>query len=532
MRRRVWGAVLVAALLAGGCSGSDPDDGTATGLSSAGGEDPSEETTAVDDEVTAPADALPALGRLRVARTGGRALVIDEEGREVLLRGANLSSLGDYHQADPAFAPTRPPTDADWDEMAAHGFNVVRLIVSWSALEPQRGQFDMDYVARIEKAVAAAAERRIYTVIDMHQDAWGRFVASPSDGQCEQGTEPAIGWDGAPLWATLTDGADTCRPLGNREGAPAVRAAFTSFYENREGIRDAFAATWGRLAAVFADDPAVAGFDLLNEPNLVFDAPTSEWLYTALVRSVLTRVRSAETGAGGFPHIVFLEPILGFPLPGTMPVDGFTTDDQIAFAPHRDAEVMGPEIPTVEQTFDVSAQTARDRGWPVWFGEYGMFSTDDEALDVLRRIAAAQDEHLAGGAQWQWRQWCGDPHSIGVPGRRPTEDQIQLNDVSCPDDVDAGPNVALLRVAGRAYPRAAPGRLTELRSDPDSGELRVTGALDDDLAAVADVVLWIPGEDEPEVTGEGTDEIALTRTTGGWYATLEIVDSPYEVEVR
>ncbi|HXH57890.1 glycoside hydrolase family 5 protein [Iamia sp.] len=532
MRRRVLGAVCIALLLLGACSGSGADDDGPAGPSTAGPDGPSEQVTVDGDEVTAPADALPALGRLRVARTGGRALVVDDEGREVLLRGANLSSLGDYHQADPAFAPTRPPTDADWDQMAANGFNVVRLIVSWSALEPQRGRIDPHYVARIEQAVAAAAERRIYTVIDMHQDAWGRFVASPSDGQCDQGTEPAIGWDGAPLWATLTDGADTCRPLGSREGAPAVKAAFTSFYENRDGIGDAFAATWGRLAAAFADDPAVAGFDLFNEPNLVFDAPASEWLYTDLMGSVLSRVRGGETRAGGFPHIVFIEPIVGFPLPGTMPSNGFTTDDQIAFAPHIYAEVIGPEILTVEQTFDVSAQTAQDRGWPLWVGEYGVFSTDDEALDVLRRIAAAQDEHLAGGAQWQWRQWCGDPHSIGVPGRRPTEDQIQLNDVACPADVDAGPNVPLLRVAGRAYPRAAPGRLTELRSDPESGELRLTGALDDDLARRSEMVLWVPGEDEPEVTGEGIDEITLTRTTGGWYATLGVVDSPYEVEVR
>ncbi|MCL4697228.1 MAG: hypothetical protein KJ023_09295, partial [Burkholderiaceae bacterium] len=41
---------------------------------------------------------------------------------------------------DPEHPPTHPPTDADWDGMAANGFNVVRLIVSWSALEPERGQ--------------------------------------------------------------------------------------------------------------------------------------------------------------------------------------------------------------------------------------------------------------------------------------------------------------------------------------------------------------------------------------------------------
>jgi len=522
-RQRALALILGAALAVTSCSGGDGD-----AAEREPGRDEGPSTTEGPGPV---AEALPALERLHVARAGGRAHIADGQGREVLLRGANLNVLGDYHQADPTLPPVLPATDADWDQMAAHGFSVVRLLVSWSALEPVRGQLDQAYLQRIRDAVAAAAARRIHTVIDMHQDAWGRFIASPPDVACGPGTEPAIGWDGAPQWATLTDGADTCRPIGSREGAPAVRAAFTAFYENRDGIRDAFVATWRRLAAAFATEPAVAGFDLFNEPTMVFDAAVAEQRYTELTSALVTAIRAGEAEAGGFPHIVFLEPIVLFPVPGTVPAPGFTTDDQIAFAPHNYAESIGPALLTVEQTMDVAVGTATERGWALWIGEHGVFETTEEKLDVLHRFAAAQDGALAGGAQWQWRQRCGDPHAIGVPGTRPTATQVQLNDVACPDDIDAGPNRELLRVAGRAYPRAAPGRLTELVSDPRAGTLRVAGALADDLGDWGPLVLWVPGQEAPRVEADGTAEPEATRVPGGWLLTAEVTDSPWEVRV-
>lgn len=514
--------VLVVALAAA-CSGSD--DGPEAGSTSSA---PVERDPGRASSV---ADVLEPLGRLQVMRRGGRAVVADEQGREVLLRGANLNVLADYHQADPELPPVRPATDADWDGMAEAGFSVVRLLVSWSLLEPVRGQVDEGYLARIHEAVDAAAARGIHTVIDVHQDAWGKAIATPPGTACPPGTEPAIGWDGAPAWATLTDGADTCRPVGNREGAPAVRAAFTAFYENRDGIRDAFVATWRRLAADFADEAAVAGFDLLNEPNVVLDAAASEARYTELVASLVSEIRAAELEAGGFPHIVFLEPMVLYPLPGTMPAEGFTTDGQIVFSPHSYAEVIGPKILTVEQTMDAAAATAADRGWPLWIGEHGVFATDAAALDVLHRFAAAQDAALAGGAHWQWRQRCGDPHTIGVPGTRPSGTVVQLNLVDCPSDLDAGPNPPLLEVAGRAYPRAAPGRLTHLASDPEARTLDLAGAIDDDLAGWGDLVLWVPGDEEPTVGGEGLGQVGAVAVPGGWIVTVEVTGSPYEVAV-
>ena len=98
--------------------------------------------------------------------------IVDGDGDQVLLRGVNVNQLVDFYRPDPAVEATRPLTDADFAGMAAHGFNVVRLGISWSALEPVRGSFDGSYVARIVEAVDAAERHGLFVVLDMHQDSW------------------------------------------------------------------------------------------------------------------------------------------------------------------------------------------------------------------------------------------------------------------------------------------------------------------------------------------------------------------------
>ena len=115
-----------------------------------------------------PTPVREALGDLLPLQTSPDRRIVDTAGRDVLLRGANVNSLGEYWQGVPALAPTVRVTDADWASMAAHGFSVVRLLVSWSRIEPERGVIDRRYLDRVDEHVRAADEHGIYTVIDMH----------------------------------------------------------------------------------------------------------------------------------------------------------------------------------------------------------------------------------------------------------------------------------------------------------------------------------------------------------------------------
>src|SRR5205085_974510 len=130
-----------------------------------------------------------------------------------------------------------------------------------------------------------------------------------------------------------------------------------------DGIRSALTATWARLVGEFADEPAVAGYDLFNEPNGVGDLAVELPKYTAFVSETIAAIRTAESDAGGFPHIVFVEPIVLFPLGSTVPEPGFSADTNLAFAPHNYWESI-VDLISIEQGFDIDRGAADKLGMP------------------------------------------------------------------------------------------------------------------------------------------------------------------------
>ncbi|GGN74774.1 hypothetical protein GCM10010112_45270 [Actinoplanes lobatus] len=446
----------------------------------------------------------------------GLATIGDVTGRQVILRGVNVNQLIDYYLRDPAVPATQPLTDGDFEQMAAMGFNVMRLGMSWSRLEPERGTFDESYLQRIRDAVAGAKAHGIYTVLDMHEDAWGNAIARPS-ARCGGGTSPARGWDGAPGWATITDGTAHCEFLA-RDLAPAVATAFGNFYTDRDGIQSELVRTWAFVAKAFAGEPAVAGYDLLNEPGIGANPPVSSGLLLGrYYDAAITAIRQAEQAAGGHTHLAFFEPSvlwsgLGF---DAAPAPGFTGDRQLVFAPHPYSESismdqgLGLTIASIERNLATSARAARAYGAALWFGEWGWFG--DPAVDgvKVRRFAAAQDRLGAGGAFWVWRQGCGSPET----GADATTSG-NLVAVDCRTGASTPPPAGFAQPLSRAFPRALPGRLDSLLSDPDGG-LRITATAADDPANCR-VDIWVPGDAKPGLTATGVTDLSSEQVTGGW----------------
>jgi endoglycosylceramidase len=457
--------------------------------------------------------------------------IVDDLGRQVLLRGANVNALGEYAQADPATKPTAPVTDADWDSMAANGFSVVRLIMSWSLLEPERGKVDQAYVEKVKDTVRSANERGIYVVLDVHQDAWSMFSATPKGIDCPTGTEPARGWDGAPKWATITDGATTCiAPGAERESAPAVERAFANLYANTDGIADQLTNVWASLASDFANVPGVAGYDLLNEPNPVEPLEPNQVAYSKWMQRTIDAIRAAETKVGTTtPKPIFAEALQVYPMPNNALLPQYIHDANLVFAPHNYGESID-HILTTEQTFTVDQQGADELHAPLWIGEYGIWDTQPKSLDIMTRFAQQQDSRMVGGTWWQWRQTCGDPHSVAGPGKPASADQVHLITRSCGDgathDTDLRDTEQFLRILGRSYPRAAPGHLTGLTSDVATGKLTTAGS---GATQGSPLVVWLPtihgATPKPSVTGltdtelhtvDGGSILTAKATGGDW----------------
>jgi hypothetical protein len=449
--------------------------------------------------------------------------ITDGEGHEVLLRGPNVNQLVDFYQPREDVPATRPLTEEDFAGRASYGFDVVRLGISWSALEPQRGELDEAYLARIDDAIEWAKANGIRTVIDLHQDSWSNDP-TPEGTACRPGTDPMWGYDGAPEWATIWDGAPRCQFQG-RDISPAGDRAFEHFWFDTDGIQTALVRTWGELAGRYADEPAVAGFDLMNEPGFGQTAPVTTSL---LLGRFYDRASDAIRDAGA-PQIVFIEPSilwsgLGF---DSGPAPGFTDDANIVFSPHLYSESITmdrslgiPAIVAMERQFDLARRVADDYGIPLWSGEYGYWGDEESINARMARYARAEDAHLLGSAYWVWKQSCGDPQNgIGPVG-------LALVPEDCATGEDGPRNERLLGELSRAYPRSAPGRLASLEAD--GARLALEGTVDERTCGLD---VWIPGAAEPDPRTEGLTGVELDAQEGGWRLTA-CADGDYSVRVR
>lgn len=87
--------------------------------------------------------------------------------------------------------PNKQYDEEDLKLMASYGVNCIRLLFSWSKLEPVRGQYNQEYISQLKTVIEATAKYNIYVMLDMHQDAFSKFIFSTADENCQN---PLNGW--------------------------------------------------------------------------------------------------------------------------------------------------------------------------------------------------------------------------------------------------------------------------------------------------------------------------------------------------
>lgn len=464
--------------------------------------------------------------KLLHAIRGNNAGIYDQQGRFMILRGVNYNVLGDYWQANTSVATTKQYDANDFKLMAKYGINVVRLLFSWSKLEPQQGQYDQNYINQIKKAIEDAAANNIYVLLDMHQDAYGKYIVTPSDVTCEF---PNRGWDGAPEWATITDGASTCTVNGSRESAPAVVHAWQNFWDNTNGIQDACVRAWSALVSQTAQYENVLGYDLINEPSLGYKPLDKEvQKISTFYDKTIEAIRQAESKTGNFEHIIFFEtsvtwngvevPFVAFP--------NLTNERNIIFAPHTYFEAIS-YVFTVEQGYDLIKTLASIYKAKMFVGEFGYFENTATGAPKYKRFAKMEDDNFTGSTWWQWCQAPGDPHGISWDGTQYGNTSMAMIELDKNGNFTGNINESFLQILSRTRPLAVCGIPAKMSSNSDDGTFHFEAK----TSSKGETTLWIPDRfGTPIISGTNNKLSQIIKVDGGYVTYIQVVDN-YEINV-
>ena len=393
---------------------------------------------------------------VRVEHPAGRApYLADANGRMLLLRGDTVNGLVEYNTD---YQEQVPVARSDFEEMAALGFNFVRLTTSWSRIMPEPGQIDTTYLDEVRQAASWASDNGIYVLLDMHQDRYNRH------------TWPGNEVDGAPDWATQTDGTPCTVAIppvpGYGKTTVCAEVAFQHFWDDDvvagKPLQQWYLQATLALAGAGAGLPNIAGVDLFNEPTPGAVLPPlfeQSELYPFYNR-MITGLRAADVRMP-----IWFEPNILRDVTDTAVTSSvrFSTDAQLVYAPHIYTDTFSPPFdPSDPQAhLQLSYESAQTEA-----ALYGTPWVDEEfgggaggAWDTwLREQIDLQNQFLVGSAFWIWKQ---QPGFYGWQ-------TVQVDGSLRPDSVRA-------QLLGMPHVDAVPGQLVSTSATPTSLTAVVSG---------------------------------------------------------
>lgn len=330
-------------------------------------------------------------------------------GQEVRLRGTNLGNwllqedflfglYGTHSQMRSAMAEVlgRGKADAFWNEyervfytdkdaafLEKMGFNALRVPINENRLEDPNhpGIYDQEALRRLDDVIRISKRHGIYVILDLH---------AVMGGQSRQ------------IYA------DSVSSIPE----------FWRYADFRRRATD----LWKMLARRYRDEPGVAGYDLINEPNTQGHTE----LLTDWLRETHREIRRIDP-----VHLIwFSGDDWGKGFVGL--TDDFWSDPQAVFEFHMYPDFTFPlaKMTAYPQTVD---GVRYDKAWlrehlrekiafghrrPVWLGEFG-FSFDHGQIPILQAMVRDM-KAIAEEEGWSWTEWTyKDLDVMGLVSPRP-----------------------------------------------------------------------------------------------------------------
>jgi aryl-phospho-beta-D-glucosidase BglC (GH1 family) len=229
-------------------------------------------------------------------------------------------------------------TSADLQQIAARGLNTVRVPINYRVLSDPSGWTYLDNVTGWARAAG------LYVILDLHATPGSQSVNWTSD--------------------------------------PVPRA--TNALSGSKAFQDQTVTVWQTIAGRYADDPTVAGYDLINEPEPFGQTAKLNALY----RRIAAAIRQVDPNhmliVEGTNYDDTLSSLTGLPDPNTM----------------LELHLYWSKEPNPVKVLTNAENNAASLGAPLWIGEFGLDTNANVAAQISRYD---MDPIVVGWSFWTWK---------------------------------------------------------------------------------------------------------------------------------
>jgi len=309
--------------------------------------------------------------------------ITDDSERIVIYHGLNVANSAKYH---PHGLPWQ--SKEDFARLNDWGFNLVRYLIFWHAIEPRNGTYDSTYLKKTIERIHWLRDLGIDVLLDMHQD----LYAKPFSG------------NGFPKWTINDNGYafDLKTPWNLNYLEPAVVASYNNFWKNDSLQSKYVAAIEYVLHAVDTIDNVI-GIDVMNEPfpgtNFDFEKVTLSGLYTN-IRTMMKR--------NGFRVSMFFEPAIQTSA-GLLTKLQFPLDSQCVYAPHYYDPFCHEGKPYLKKNrillataLALKMRETMKMNVPLLFGEFGISGNVKNYKKYLQEFTSLCDQYSTGWVYYSY----------------------------------------------------------------------------------------------------------------------------------
>jgi endoglycosylceramidase len=317
----------------------------------------------------------------------------DKDCRIAIYHGVNVSN---YSKASVGNLPWQAKEDfarlKDW------GFNLVRYLIFWSAVEPTKGNYDAQYIQNTVERLKWLQDLGIDVIVDVHQDLFNKKYTG----------------NGFPDW-TVNDGGipfTPRQPWNMNYFEPALIASYNNFWKSEE-LKSSYIAMVKYVLTNVDSMSNVIGIDVMNEPFLGtipnFEKITLTDFYNKIQDMMIE---------GNFKSEMFFEPMMY--TSGGIPTN-------LKFVPKRDCSYYphyydafcheGKAYSKLNKAILIRSIAIKEKeaqlfDTPLLFGEFGISSAVGNYLDYLRDFVDINNAGLNGWTYFTYDKTSSDDFGI------------------------------------------------------------------------------------------------------------------------